>query len=179
MLRTRKAKVLSGAGLALAALAALLTGPAAHAAITGDNFIWAGLNGNSGCELHAHAHNSPLQLDPCGNAASPDSQTWQLVDPQKVGTQTAVELQLVGTDECANDSFYTVYLDSCVAGDANELFWPRPASAASNWWFVNVAASERSGQSEFMTAACLTLDCYVYDEPSGNGQLADWYVFGS
>jgi hypothetical protein len=39
MFRTRKVKILSGAGLAVAALATVLVGPPAQAAITGDNFI--------------------------------------------------------------------------------------------------------------------------------------------
>lgn len=179
MLRTRRVKILSGAGLAVAALATVLAGPPAHAAITGANIIYAGLNGTpGGCGLHAHAHNYPLELDPCGDALSPDTQSWILVNPLKVGTETAVELQLEGTAECANDSFYTVYLDSCVQGDPNELFWPRPGTKAHNWYFVNDAASQRSGESEFMTAASLTTGNFVYDEP-GNGELAEWLVVGS
>jgi len=112
MLRTRKSRILSGAGFALAAVAAFLAAPAAYAGtIPGTSIIWAGLNGSSGCMLHAHAHNYPLQLYPCHTTQG--LQTWQSINPQiewfpDGGSQTAVEINLVGTNECANDSVGTV-----------------------------------------------------------------------
>lgn len=185
MFRSRKSKILSAAGFAAAIGAAVLTGPPAHAAITGQNIVWAGLNGDSGCELHAHAHNYPLQLYPCNDIGTGDTTSWwQLINPQSepfpfYGNRTAVELQLAGTDECANDVDTTVYLDSCVKGDTNELFWARATPTAHNWWFINAAESQVYGENLYMTVASFTSGTFVDDLPEGNGERAEWYVFGS
>lgn len=183
MFRTRRSKISFGAGVAVAAVAAaVLSGPPAHATIW-PQIIVAGLNGDSGCELHGHAHNSPLQLYPCG-LPNRYTQEWKYANPETkwfpvYGNRPAVELQLDGTDECANDVEMVVYLDSCVKGDGHELFWPRETPTAHNWWYLNAAESESHNANYYMTVPTFGNYVVVYDLPPGNGQRAEWYIRGS
>ena len=82
-------------------------------------------------ELHAHAHNYPLETLPSNNQTN---QAWDFVNPMPMtllngASLEAVEIQLANTGQCINfvandnDNYYaTFFLDSCDLGDPNEYF---------------------------------------------------------
>jgi hypothetical protein len=87
-----------------------------------------------------------------------------------------VELQ-PSTGECLNFSpaDYGFYLDSCVQGDHNELFWLDPSDSNGDYWYINVAASEANNKNYFMTALTFTDGSDVVALPAGYGDFALWF----
>jgi hypothetical protein len=114
--------------------------------------------------LYAHAHNYPVETSSLGY----EYQAWTFYRCENVGDlsgqqATACEIQLATTGECLNDvpaeNLDTVYLDSCVAGDMNEYFWPvldgtsgSSPGDGSPYVYINVQASGNTGNYEFLTA---------------------------
>jgi hypothetical protein len=132
--------------------------------------------------LYAHAHNYPVSTT---NSAD-QAQDWQFINRDDVlnlsnQTETAWEMQLVGTDECLNSvqvtaSLSQVYLDSCQAGDYNELFWQVPvAGSPSVYYYRNVAASYGMPGNVYSYMTADGNPGHVYGEGPGGGLYAQWF----
>jgi hypothetical protein len=172
----------------LATVAALMADPVPASAESGPgSVIWAGPGYDySGCDLYAHAHGSMIdtlcELGVYQEWNWTNNQSWTNLNGAKV---SVVEIELTGTGECVNfsPSTWLLYLDSCVAGDSNELFWVDPTGSFDQYWFINVAASDIEESDgyyvyQFMTAEQFSNYALVVTEgPSAGayGAYAVWY----
>jgi len=178
MRRGLKVPVLSLAALALAAIAVVAPGPAPAQAGTGF-LIFGGVQGSSGCALHGHAHGSHITVT-CGGTV----QAWVFANLQRWTNHSGQivyvkELQVAGTNLCANWTpvDYNLYLNNCVGGDKNELFWQVPSDSNGDYWFINTGASDYyTGDYYYMTATVFTDNASVVAAIAGAGARAVWYL---
>lgn len=140
--------------------------------------FYAGFNDSSRCALHGHAHGSPITI----TCTSSELQSWNTTNGKRWtslhnGIVQVEELQVASTNLCVNlSSSYVFYLDSCVAGDDNELFWqePVPGSSGPNFYFINVEASTLSGEYEYMTVESFGENETVFAEAPGGTHNVWW-----
>jgi hypothetical protein len=66
-----------------------------------------------------------------------------------------------------------MYLESCVKGDANELFYVTNDSGPGPY-IISVGQSELWDQNMYMTAVSLSNNAVVYAAGAGNGTRAQW-----
>jgi len=127
--------------------------------------------------LYAHAHEDTIDIS---DATGPgDPQPWTAIYTQrwtspKNGIVSVSELEVGSTGECINmGSDLVFYLDSCVKGDNNELFWEdAPGGIYAGYdWFINAAASDTYGKNYYMTISELANDAWVGAYPAGHGYV--------
>jgi hypothetical protein len=176
MRRGLKVYVLFLAALALAAIAIVAPGPAPAQAGTGFP-VYLGEQGIN-CALHGHAHGDHITVT-CNQTiqawAFVNGQRWTNPDGQIVHVS---ELRLAGTNWCVNFTpvDYNFYLNNCVAGDANELFWVTPSDPRFDYWFINAAASMATHENYYMTAVSFTNNAIVVAAGQGAGNRAVWHL---
>lgn len=173
--------------IAVSAVAVGLSGPTPARASILPNYIVGGFAGASGCDLHGHAHEYIIQV----TCVPQEGQQWEATNlttwnSLHDGNVLVEELKLLGTNLCVNfgSSNLNFYLDSCVAGDANELFFQKQAdSSGMDWWFINEAASilvgEASNEYYYLTATSFTEHASVVAAPPGANARAVWYISNS
>lgn len=154
MRRNIKVALASSAALMIGTIAVLVPGATTANAAT-DFIVWNGPKGSTeDCWLYAHAHGDSLRVW-CSAGKTPQAWNWtdvhQITD-SILGTVTVGELQLTGTNLCANGDPSTqgVYVDSCIAGDSNELFYPQKQDSKGDYGYINVALAN-DGYISFLT----------------------------
>lgn len=174
---------LAAAAAVLATAAITLPGAAPASAATPLGEIELG-HVLSGFTLYAHAHGSYIQV----TSESKERQSWDTVNGKGwrnlSGTWVPVaEIQLTGTNLCVNAASvsqgYGLYLDSCVYGDNNELFWFRQYSSYDQWNIVSVVGTDANkiagyNMYSYMTAGGFYDFALVVLLGPGQGQKALW-----
>jgi hypothetical protein len=127
-----------------------------------------------------------VMADGPGNPVILSSQTatnWVFVNSQRWTAPDGVvvevsEMQHAGTDECINNAGGVFYMDGCVAGDANELFYGYGTGSTThgspNEWYLNAAESNAAHQDMYLTATSLANGAKLVSDPAGFGGLAAW-----
>ena len=183
--------------IALAALAAVLTAaaitvpgaaPALAANVIGEiDLGWQG----SGNTLYAHAHGSYIET----TSLRFELQHWATTNGQRwtnnfgnIVPVAEIELVTAQGTECINlgtdDKHF--YLDSCVHGDNNELFWFRQYGSNNHLYnLVNVEASMINKANHINSLGYMTGQCFgppgcfyspVENLTFGSGSLGLWWV---
>lgn len=149
--------------------------------------VWDNFGASGTIPLHAHAHNIPLTIITPPSGTNP--QSWdsgyncELRTVHGVPNTTVCELRLRGTQtpECANyvpgnpvGSDMRIYLDSCVSGDSNELWYFFAHGPLGQYYLDNIEADHEgfNGGYNYMSAINVVFQCDGLD----SGQTI--YAFG-
>jgi hypothetical protein len=137
---------------------------------------WISDDNLDGYYLHAHAFNQPVSTITVGNQTfyTCNRQRWTNPAGQIVNV---AEVNLVGGDSCLNwvASNDTFYLDSCQAGNKDELFQlANDGGCGTCEWLVAVQASDNVRSDQYFTADGLYNGSPVVAASQGEGGLAEW-----